>query len=229
MADFFEKHEEVTEPQPEVQEPQKVKVGEDEYSQEELAQLVGLGKIGREAEEKFHTKIDKVWPEYTKAQQKLREYEAVNQKPAEPQVKVNEDEVVKQARQEAKRLGIALDDEIEDRVTKKIMQVLEAKDLLDQCKSLEGEIDGSDGRPKFSTDAILAHMQSTGIKNPEKAYKDMHESEIDRWKEEQIAKAKPKGMVTEPTSTAGSKQPPEIKVDRNNFEAMVRDALEKKI
>ena len=63
-TDFFDKPEEkVDEPkEEEKQEEAKVKVGEKEYTQDELSKLVGLGEIGAEAEEKFNVKLDKVWP-----------------------------------------------------------------------------------------------------------------------------------------------------------------------
>jgi len=42
-------------------------------------------------------------------------------------------------------------------------------------------------------------------------YKDKFEEQIDRWKEDQLGKAKPKGLTTEETSTAGAKEPPKAK------------------
>ena len=57
---------------------EKVKVGEKEYSQDELSKLVGLGEKWTETETKFNTKMDRVVPEYTKATQKIKEYEAVS-------------------------------------------------------------------------------------------------------------------------------------------------------
>src|SRR4030042_759119 len=97
----------------------------------------------------------------------------------------------------------------------------EGEKLLDDCKDMEGEIDGKDGRPAFKTKEILDHMVLTGIKNPMKAYKDKYEIEIDKWKEQQLRGAKPRGLFTEPSSTAGSKQPPNVRVTRDNLDAMV--------
>jgi hypothetical protein len=57
-------------------ESQKIKVGEKEYTQDELNTLVGLGQIAQEVETRYNTKIDRVYPEFTKSQQKLKTYES---------------------------------------------------------------------------------------------------------------------------------------------------------
>ena len=75
MADDFYKDEEVTEEVENKEEPETIKVGDKEYTQDELQKIVGLGEIGLEAEEKYKTKIDRVWPEYTKGQQRLQDLE----------------------------------------------------------------------------------------------------------------------------------------------------------
>jgi len=54
---------------------QNYKFGEEEYTQEQLEELVNFGKLAKEAEEKYDTKIDRVYPEFTKKSQKLKEYE----------------------------------------------------------------------------------------------------------------------------------------------------------
>ena len=71
--DVEENPEETTEEPAAEKEAEKVKLGEEEYTKEELDRFVKLGKIGVEAEEKFDTKIDKVWPEFTKTRQELKE------------------------------------------------------------------------------------------------------------------------------------------------------------
>ena len=223
MADFFDKQDEATvEPEAESEEEapaaeeaepevEKVKVGEAEYTQDELNKLVELGKIGQEAEERYKTKIDRVWPEYTKTRQELKQLQeemeagkrqAVEQK-AQAGQELTEQEQVDQMLAQAEKLGLVTT----RKAREVVLEVLEARDLLDTCKDLTGEFNGKDGRPAFSTQDILAHMQETGIKNPEKAYKDKFETELDRWKEDKLAKAKPKGVVSEESSPAGGKEP----------------------
>ena len=63
--DEFLKEEEIPQEKT-AQEIEKVKIGEQEYTQEELDRYVKLGKLAQEAEDKYNTKLDRVWPEYTK-------------------------------------------------------------------------------------------------------------------------------------------------------------------
>lgn len=233
-GDFFK-----SEPEPEVvpeapKEPEKVKVGEKEYTQEELNKVVELGELGREVESKYNTKLDKVWPEYTKTTQELKalkeekaklETERLSQK-QQSGVQLTDDEIAQQARDQARRIGLALNEDVEAKVTQKVMEVLEARDLLNTCKEYEGEYNGKDGRPSFKTKEILEYMDETGIKNPEKAYKDKYEKEIDSWKEEQIKKSKPSGLYTERAASAGTREPREVRPNRDNLDQLVRDALE---
>ena len=234
MSDFFDnKQEEVqTEVQQEVKEPEKIKVGEKEYTQDELASIVGLGELGREMETKYNTKIDRVWPEFTKTTQELKtlreekaksEAERINQKVNDGQ-QLSEEEAIRQAKEQARKIGIPLNEEVEEKITRKVMEVLEAKDLLNTCRTFEEDLDGKDGRPAFKTQDILKHMDETGIKNPEKAYKDKYEEQLDKWKEDKIKSAKPKGMPTE-EGGSGAKSPADVKVDKTNFDGMVREAL----
>ena len=216
---------------------EKIKIGEKEYTQEELSELVGLGELTKEVETKYNTKLDKVWPEYTKTTQELKVLKEEKEKWEEERAKgkvltgeqLSEEEIAKQAREQAKRIGIALSDEVEEKVTRKVMEVLEARDLLNTCKDHEEEINGKDGRPVFKTQEILAYMDETGIKNPEKAYKDKYEEELTRWKEEEFKKVKSRGLVTEERGGGGAKEPKPLKVDKTNFEELVREALEGKI
>lgn len=219
--------------------PEKIKIGDTEYSMDEASALISLGKIGKEAEEKFNTKIDRVWPEFTKAQNDKRDLQAklddLNSKmsTAQTQVATGEitlDEATKQAREAAKKLGIVLDDDLPNMMQSKFrefyIQERAAEKLLDEADSLQTEYDGTDGRPPFKTEEILKYMAETGIRNPEKAYKDKYETEIDSWKEKQISGSRKPGLTTETASTAGSKKPDEIRVTRDNLNKLVSEALE---
>ena len=242
MADnFFEKKENVEEkveeekqeesPEEEKEEIEKIRVGEDEYTQDELSSLISLGKIGQEAEEKTKTKIDRIWPEYTKARQELKELkekaEIEEKTKVEKKVaageELSDEETIQQALEQAEKMGISTKRTLRN----EIMGILEARDLLDTCKGMEKEMDGSDGKPAFKTQDILAHMQETGLKNPERAYKDKFEEQIDRWKEEQLKKAKPEGLVTEGASGAGGGKEPSAKkiTGEDALRSVIRESL----
>lgn len=210
--------------------PEKIKVGEKEYTQDELSQLVGLGEIGRELETKWNTKIDKVYPDYTRSQQEKKDYET---KLKEAQDKISElqakngtgdaftDEDIQKAKEAARKVGILTNDDFRQFYA----QERAAERLLEDVKSHESKIDGSDGRPAFKAQEILEYMKDTGLTNPELAYKTKYEKEIDAWKEEQLGKVKRTGMTTLETTSAGAKNPPKANINKDNLGEAIREAL----
>ena len=209
--DFFKKEEEKVEDKPqEITEPEKVKVGEKEYTQEELSRLVGLGELGAELETKWNTRLDRLYPEYTEATKEraeLRKFkEEQEAKLTEEKAKKGEEltpeELKKQALSQAEEIGLVHSGNINNFIA----QFLSARDLLDDAEAVLENAKG-EGKPQTSVEDLLAYMDQTGIKSPEKAYKDKYEKELDTWKEEQLAKVKANGMQTIDTSTAGGKQP----------------------
>lgn len=221
--DFFE---ETTE---QAEEAQTIKLGDKEYSQDDLSRLVGLGEIAAEAEEKYKTKIDRVWPEYTKATQRESDYKRqieelqakVNQptqQPTQAQLTAEQKEL---ARKQLEDLGYG-----QEQFRAIVREELQAKELLN---SVEGLIDDAreNGNPVTTPQELLQHMADTGIKNPAKAYKDMFEDELDAIKEKKLAEIKPSGMVTTNGSQAGGKQPAPAAKPKNRDELarMVAESL----
>lgn len=226
MADFFD---DGGQSQTET-EVQKIFVGDKEYTQDELSRYVGLGKLAEEAETKYNTKIDKVWPEYTRSQQELKELRKLKEeRETHKAPEIPEDEQLRQAREAARKVGIVTEDAFGDMLGKSFRQFYvqerAAEKLLEEADSLESKYNGSDGRPKFSSQEILEHMRETGIRNPEKAYKDKYEAELDAWKESQLREAKKPGLVTRSTTVAGGKQPPAVKITSDNLDDLVKQGL----
>ena len=211
----------MTDNQGTVSEVQSVKVGEKEYAQDELSQLVGLGETAREYETKWNRKVSEFYPDYTQKSQRLAELEkqdgerkvqeeAANQKELEEKAKADQltpEEARKLALQQAHDLGIVTKDDFSVEVNKAVANALAAKDLLGDIDSVITEA-GEAGKPKTTPADLLKYMDENGVRNPEKAYKLMFEPEIDKWKEEQLAKIRPDGMETQGASTAGGKEPP---------------------
>jgi hypothetical protein len=228
--------EEVT---PEVTEPvvEKIKLGEEEYTQDELKRLVDLGKIGVEAEEKYNTSLDKVWPEFGRKSTQLKEYEeriaSLEESRNKPNLPENEQQAIEEARAAARKLGITLDEDVETKVGAKLekefrnyyLRERSAEKLLEETSKLEKEIDGSDGRPKFKTEEVLAFMQENpGFKNPIDAYEARYKSQTDEWRANQIVKAK-RGIVTNNDNLGVDKQPADVKVTSSNLDQMIRESL----
>ena len=227
--DFFNKKEE-NEPKEEEKEETKVKVGEKEYTQEELSKVVGLGEIGREAEEKFNVTLDKVWPnlQATINEKKVLEQEIENLKQAKVATKVDEgvqlseEELKAQVRQDLKKFGAVLDEDVQ----KVVNLELEKREIREDVQTVIVDAEETYGI-KTSEEAIVDHMIETGIRNPKKAFKDLYEEKIDAWKEQQLEKVKKPGMVTETTSSAGAKEPKNEPVTKDNFFSRIDEVLER--
>jgi len=227
--DFFDKPEEKVEEKPEA-EPEKVKVGEREYTQEELSKVVGLGEIGREAEEKYNVKLDKVWPnlQATINEKKTLEQELEVLKQAQVKGKVEDnipltpEEIKAQAKREAKNLDIVTTDDINDYIDRR----LEAVAVREDTQAVVAEANEKYGI-KTDEETLLSYMIDTGIKNPELAFKTKYEDKIDAWKEQQLEKARKPGMATDSTSSAGAKQPSNEPVTKANFFARIDEVIDR--
>lgn len=216
------------EPQNQDQKIENIKVGEREYSQDDLNRLVGLGEMATELEGKWNTKLDKVYPEFTRKSQilaeKERELEELRGKLNKPAESTNPEWNDETRAQAKKAIQEIYGDEL---LTKKEAEQLYT--VREQAKSLLGDIDtviesaGEAGKPKTTPEDLLKHMETTGIKNPEKAYKDMFEPELDKWKEEQMKKLKPASFHTQTTSSAGGKEPEPVVVTNDNLRSLLRE------
>jgi hypothetical protein len=190
--------------------PETVKVGDKEYTQEQLAKVVGLGEIADEAQTKYNRPIEKFWPEFTKAQQKSQELEkevqelkSFKERLTAPDIKVpTQEEQYAQAREQARQIGLTDEDTTrriyrEERATEKLV------DTIEKINEDAGKL----GKPVVSKEELVKYMVDEGFRNPEKAYKDMFETELKDWEAKQIEKIKSPGYSTQETSTAGAKQP----------------------
>lgn len=208
---------------------EKIKVGDDEFTQDELKELVGLGKIGKEAEEKFDTKLDKVWPEFTKSRQELKELReaATQREEAETRTKLAEgkeltpEQQKRVAQEEARKLDIMLTSDFD-----KMYAQRRAGERM--TEATEDAVIGAGEKYGIKTTVkdVLEHMaKPESPKVPEKAIKDMFELQIDKWKETELGKKKGAGLVTEETSAAGGKEPDPVKFTRENVLQATREAL----
>jgi hypothetical protein len=227
--DFFNKEELKVEEKVEDQnQPETIKIGEESYTQEQLQHLVGLGKIGAEAESKFQTKIDRVWPEYTKSRQEIEELkkqikardEAEATKKVQEGTPLSPEETRDLIRKQGKEVGIMFQEDFDNLY----LQRRSAEKLLEDVQAIVVDVEEK-GKPKTSVEAVLRHMEETGIKNPTKAYNDLYETELEKWKQEQMGKVRPSGFMSTSQSTAGGKEPEPIKVTKENLGRLVSEAL----
>ncbi len=206
---------------------EKVKVGDSEYTQDELNRFVGLGKLASEAETKYNTKIDRVYQEFTKSRQEIKDlqekYETALKNSTNPISPEDKARSIKEAQQAARELGIPTMEDLDAFYERKRA----AEKLLDAATSMENEIDGSDGRPKFEKMKVMQYMIDNGVNDMKTAYKIMNEEALDVWKETQLGKNKKPG-ITNPkvVSAGGGKQPTDVKVTKDNLSELVSQALE---
>ena len=214
MPDFFDKKEEEPKvdetPKEEVKEPEKVKIGEKEYGQEELSRIVGLGELASELEGKWNTKVDRLYPEYTKATQereelkkKVEEYETVKtEEKAKKGEELTPEETQKQIIAEADKLGLVH----KGNVYQFMDAFLQARDMKEDAEAIIAEAVDA-GKPTTTVDELFKYMEESGIKNVGLAYKAKFEPELDKWKESQLEKMKNGEMKTLDASSAGAKEP----------------------
>jgi hypothetical protein len=215
--------------------PEKVKIGDVEYDPKEVEELVGKGRFAKEIEEKYNTDLSKVWPEYTKSRQqlkeaqgKLSEYEQRQQQQEQQQIAQKSQQGQQLSQEELINLAEQQGFVTKSSINNYIQNYLQAKDLVDTGKSFEkdGNPYKASDLPKFNLQDTLDYMQQTGVKNPEDAYDLMYKKEIAEWREKEISKARGKGgLRTEASSSPGNKMPQPSKIDRNNLNSFVSSAL----
>lgn len=253
MADNFFEDPNAQIEQPEVSvEPEKIKLGEKEYTQDELQRLVGLGEIGVEAEKQYKTSIKSVWPKYqqvinekreleqrfnqTEEQRKayeeqVRKFEAESTPkqsvtPAQPQF--TPEQIREAALKQAEELGIG-----PQAIRKTVMEVIQGQTLINDISASidegteEGWIKDTD---KATVENVLAHMQQEGIRNPMKALRDMFEDDYVQAQAEKLSKLREgrEGLPTIQSSTAGAKQPTPTNFKRMSdadLTALVNDSV----
>lgn len=235
MADNQNFFQEEPEKEQNEQAPTKIKLGETEYTQEELDKLVGLGRKAEEYQAKYNTDFDKAWSAYGKTTQankeleeRIRQYEAKERAgQSQPQPQQTGDLTPEQIQMAKTQLKAIMGDDL---VTNKQFAQLfvtyrQSEKLIEECEDYESEINGTDGRPKFDKDVILAHMSATGIKKPMAAYNDLYEKEIETWKTNKLSEASPTRMVTQETAPA-EKQPQQVRAkNESDLVKMLTESL----
>jgi hypothetical protein len=227
-----DKQEEIIEVKEEAQQPETIKLGDAEYSQDELNDLVGLGKIAKEAEEKYNVKIDGIWPkfqqtinengEFRKKQEEFDKHSEQEQliKKAGEGVELSESEQIALAAQKIREMGFYTKDD----VAKEVSNIMAGRELLDQVNKLVDE-QSQVGNPKTNAEELLSYMDENGIKNPSVAYKLRFEKELDEIKASKLGGIKKDQFVTEEGGGTGNKLPRVEPVTRANLTDALSDVL----
>lgn len=198
-------------------------IGDKEYELEELQKLIEDGEMKREYETKFNTNFENAWSAYGKSQNEKRalQEELEKLKTATP-AKVDAPTI--NLDEELSKRGYLSREEAQKLVDERVEYTQNVQAIASQFRTLERDLTGEDGRPKFESEKVLEYMrENPGLTDPKKAYDLMHLDEIAAWKAEQLTK-KP-GFHTNTGDTAVSKQPQPVVIDRSNVDAALREAL----
>lgn len=223
--------------------PSKIVINGQEYDPTEAQELIDTGRKTRDYEKQWNTKVDAVWPEFGKAtttlkqrdtelaeaRAKLAQYEQKKEDGIENQTDIQ------QAKEAARKLGIPLredldkegyikKEQLETYLEEREKQRDAVKKILDTADSLEKEIDGKDGRPKFNKRVVLAYANTYKMADLKAAYEDMHKDSLDAWKAAQIDSKKTGGLKTL-KGNGVQKEPAPKKIDDSNVGAALHEAL----
>lgn len=227
--DFFNK------PEEEITEPTTIKLGEDSYTQEELENLVGLGKIAKESERKYNKPINKFWPEYNRAQQEIVDLKQKLLDSTKPEPVMESPEPTNLTSEQKQLVREQLKDIFGDEpVTRKELDSFysnrkNADKLISDTESVVQKAK-ADGLPETSLESLFTYMNETGVSKPEIAYKLMFETELDKIKQQKLSSLKQPGIVTMNSSTAGGKNLPteKVKITRSNIHEVMRNFMKER-
>lgn len=207
---------------------EKYKIGEEEITADEYKQMKEAYALKQELEGKWNTSIDKVYPDYTKKTQQLKEAqeELDRIKSQVPPIPQDEEQAIKEAREAAKRLGILTTEDtdyLNKVIEERIAESQRVQAFADKAMGLEKQIDGTDGRPRFDAEKVITFMRDSGIADLETAYEVLNKDDLAKWRSEQISRARSTGIPT--SQPSGFKVPEDVRVTRDNLEEMMREAL----
>jgi hypothetical protein len=227
--------------------PEQITINGREYDPEDAAQLIELGSKWRKTETELNTPLDKVYPEFTKSRQELKEareqlaerdqrLEEFTKQQEAAKVKAETPEDIQNARKAARELGLLDEDVLKekgymtrDQMKEFLAQEQTQRQLVEgvekQGKQLEGEIDGSDGRVPFVYKAVLPYAATYKIDDLKEAYEQMNERANARWKEAQIEKEN-KGGLSTLQGGGGKKEPQRPKYTNDNIGAALGEWLD---
>jgi hypothetical protein len=225
--------------------PSNVIINGTEYSTDEAQELIETGRKTREYETQHNTKLDSIYPEYTRLtqersgwatkeadyQKKLADFEAKQQKGVETPADVQ------QAREAARKLGIILDEDIKGKYLSK--EELDSwytskrdeekrneqavKTVLEEADRVAEEVKKSGSPVRFNKKAVLSYASAYGFTDLKAAYEDMYKEELTPWKEEQLSLHKGRSLKT--LSVGSKKSPDDVRVTNDNVKELMHEAL----
>jgi hypothetical protein len=222
--------------------PSTISINGVDYDPAQVETDINFAKTTRELETKYNTSFDKVWPEYGKSQETLKQREAelaeakaqLTAFQTKQTANIETPKDIQEAREAARKLGISLDEDLDKRgyIKKEELPALfqsyqqeqnAVRQVMDTADKLEKEIDGSDGRPAFNKKVVLAYAAGYNIPDLQAAYDDMNKPQLDAWKTAQINDKRNPGLKT--LASGGKKEVTNTKVNDSNKGDLLKEAL----
>lgn len=218
--------------------PLKITINGQEYDPADAQDLIETGRKTRDYETQWNTKLDNVWPEYGRSREQIKSLQAEIDEYKKKAVEGNATQQDKSdAQAAATQLGVKLEDldkagyikkdSLDSLLEEKLLKRDQAKQateaVLEEADKLEGDLNGSDGRPKFSKRLVLAYASSYQKGSLMEAYEEMYADELKAWKEAQIEKEKRSSLKTQ--GGGGIKQPKTPRINDSNFKESLSEAL----
>lgn len=186
-------------------EDQTFNIDGQEYSSDELEQLVKLGRLAREVEEKQNTKLENLMPSFTRTTQELKELreeledlressrrEQPQTQTAQPQAQLTPEQK-QQVISQLRELGVLTREEADNLIEEKARNIASnmfaGRDMLTSTERAIKQAQKSWGI-ETSTKDLLEYMNETGIQDPNIAIKLKYESDIDRVKEQKFKESR---------------------------------------
>ena len=210
--------------------PEPIKLGDKEYSQEDLTRLVGLGEQATELESRWDTKLDRLMPEYSKSREELKTLKEQAVEAAKTKIEtkeasgedMSEEAKSKLVREELKKYGVMTKEDFEQELNNREAGrriLAKTEDVLSKAKEA--------GLPETNVEEMLTYMQTKGLgaADPQDVYDLMFKDKLRAIEVAKLAGLRPNGLVTEGSSTAGAKTPPIVQVTKDNLGQMLDAVL----
>lgn len=206
--------------------PETFTIGDKEYTQEQLNELVAKGNKAAEIEAN-HGDLDNLVSDWGRTKSEIGELRKFKEEQealkAQTQVDPNTlspEEQVRLAKREAAKLGFVTDENISEFVNTQV----EARELENTTAGLVDELAdmGIEADPK----TIIKFMDAADIDNPQDAISKLYGPQIKSWQEQQLEENKPQDWLSQSTPGAGqSRKPDNVKIDDSNVLDIFREAI----
>lgn len=210
------------------EQPVPIKLGDKEYTQEELQELVGLGSQAKELESRWDTKIDRLMPEYSRSREELKTLKEQAETKAQTIIDEKKDQGQELSPEEQRRL---IKEELKkyDVMTRDDFEVEYANrkagdKLLEKTEAVISKAVAEE-MPKTNVEELLTYMAETGIKDPNNAYELMFKKELREIEMKKLQSIRPQGIYTNSSSTAGAKTPAPVSITKDNLGQLLDDVL----